>query len=203
MDIKVTPLGAGQDVGRSCLLLSIGGKNVMLDCGMHMGYNDDRRFPDFSYVTTDEPLTEHIDAVIISHFHLDHCGALPYMTEMVGYNGPIYMTVPTKAIAPILLEDMRKVAVDKKGEQNFFTAGMIKDCMKKVVAVNLHQVVQVDSELEIKAYYAGHVLGAAMFQVIIVKLRRRSNVGKLKSQLLSGEGGQPVCGVHGRLQHDP
>jgi len=165
MDIKVTPLGAGQDVGRSCLLLSIGGKNVMLDCGMHMGFNDDRRFPDFSYVTTDEPLTEHIDAVIISHFHLDHCGALPYMTEMVGYNGPIYMTVPTKAIAPILLEDMRKVAVDRKGEQNFFTSGMIKDCMKKVVAVNLHQTLQVDSELEIKAYYAGHVLGAAMFQV--------------------------------------
>lgn len=130
-----------------------------------MGFNDDRRFPDFSYVTTDEPLTEYIDAVIISHFHLDHCGALPFMTEMVGYNGPIYMTVPTKAIAPILLEDMRKVAVDRKGEQNFFTSAMIKDCMKKVVAVNLHQVVQVDSELEIKAYYAGHVLGAAMFQV--------------------------------------
>jgi len=165
MDIKVTPLGAGQDVGRSCLLLSIGGKNVMLDCGMHMGYNDDRRFPDFSYITVDEPLSEHIDCVIISHFHLDHCGALPYMTEMVGYSGPIYMTVPTKAIAPILLEDMRKVAVDKKGEQNFFTSAMIKDCMKKVVGVNLHQVVQVDSDLEIKAYYAGHVLGAAMFHV--------------------------------------
>ena len=44
MDIKVTPLGAGQDVGRSCLLLSIGGKNIMLDCGMHMGFNDDRFF---------------------------------------------------------------------------------------------------------------------------------------------------------------
>uniref|UniRef100_A0A6I8QAQ1 Integrator complex subunit 11 n=1 Tax=Xenopus tropicalis TaxID=8364 RepID=A0A6I8QAQ1_XENTR len=40
-EIKVTPLGAGQDVGRSCILVSIGGKNVMLDCGMHMGYNDD------------------------------------------------------------------------------------------------------------------------------------------------------------------
>lgn len=49
-DIKVTPLGAGQDVGRSCLLLSMGGKNIMLDCGMHMGYNDERRFPDFSYI---------------------------------------------------------------------------------------------------------------------------------------------------------
>lgn len=43
-DIKVTPLGAGQDVGRSCILISFGGKNVMLDCGMHMGYNDDVRF---------------------------------------------------------------------------------------------------------------------------------------------------------------
>lgn len=48
-DIKVTPLGAGQDVGRSCILISIGGKNVMLDCGMHMGYNDDVGFKSFLY----------------------------------------------------------------------------------------------------------------------------------------------------------
>uniref|UniRef100_A0A2R5LD17 Integrator complex subunit 11 n=1 Tax=Ornithodoros turicata TaxID=34597 RepID=A0A2R5LD17_9ACAR len=164
--ISVTPLGAGQDVGRSCILLTIGGKNIMLDCGMHMGYNDERRFPDFSYITQDGgPLNEHLDCVIISHFHLDHCGALPFMTEMIGYAGPIYMTHPTKAICPILLEDFRKIAVERKGETNFFTSQMIKDCMKKVVAVNLHQSVQVDDELEIKAYYAGHVLGAAMFHV--------------------------------------
>ncbi|MBN3279245.1 INT11 protein, partial [Polyodon spathula] len=87
------------------------------------------------------------------------------MSEMVGFDGPIYMTHPTKAICPILLEDYRKITVDKKGETNFFTSQMIKDCMKKVVAVNLHQTVQVDDELEIKAYYAGHVLGAAMFQI--------------------------------------
>ncbi|XP_028663570.1 integrator complex subunit 11 [Erpetoichthys calabaricus] len=164
-EIKVTPLGAGQDVGRSCILVSIGGKNVMLDCGMHMGFNDDRRFPDFSYITQNGRLTEFLDCVIVSHFHLDHCGALPYMSEMVGYDGPIYMTHPTKAICPILLEDFRKITVDKKGETNFFTSQMIKDCMKKVTAVNLHQTVQVDDELEIKAYYAGHVLGAAMFQI--------------------------------------
>lgn len=136
----------------------------MLDCGMHMGYNDDRRFPDFSYIT-EGPLTDYLDCVIISHFHLDHCGALPFMTEMVGYNGPIYMTQPTKALCPVLLEDMRKVAVERKGETNFFTSGMIKDCMKKVITVSLHETVQVDSELEIKAYYAGHVLGAAMFHI--------------------------------------
>ncbi|KAG1651817.1 Integrator complex subunit 11 [Nymphon striatum] len=90
-------------VGRSCIILTIGGKNIMLDCGMHMGFNDE--------------------------------------------------------------EDYRKITVDRKGETNFFTSQMIKDCMKKVVAVNLHQTVQVDEELEIKPYYAGHVLGAAMFHV--------------------------------------
>uniref|UniRef100_A0A2K6FA17 Cleavage and polyadenylation-specific factor 3-like protein n=1 Tax=Propithecus coquereli TaxID=379532 RepID=A0A2K6FA17_PROCO len=154
-EIRVTPLGAGQDVGRSCILVSIAGKNVMLDCGMHMGFSDDVSPPDGRLTC----------AASSSHFHLDHCGALPYFSEMVGYDGPIYMTHPTQAICPILLEDYRKIAVDKKGEANFFTSQMIKDCMKKVVAVHLHQTVQVDDELEIKAYYAGHVLGAAMFQI--------------------------------------
>uniref|UniRef100_A0A1X7U0J0 Integrator complex subunit 11 n=1 Tax=Amphimedon queenslandica TaxID=400682 RepID=A0A1X7U0J0_AMPQE len=165
-DIRIVPLGAGQDVGRSCILVSMGGKNIMFDCGMHMGYNDERRFPDFTYITdTGQTLHDYINCVILSHFHLDHCGALPYFTEMCGYNGPIYMTHPTKAICPVLLEDFRRVCVDKKGEQNFFTSQMIKDCMRKVITVNLHQCVKVDDQLEIKAYYAGHVLGAAMFHV--------------------------------------
>jgi hypothetical protein len=51
-EIRVTPLGAGQDVGRSCILVSLGGKNVMLDCGMHMGFQDERRFPDFTYIAS-------------------------------------------------------------------------------------------------------------------------------------------------------
>eukprot|EP01135_Chromosphaera_perkinsii_P008494 Nk52_evm62s1360 gene=Nk52_evmTU62s1360 len=258
-DIEVVPLGAGQDVGRSCVVVTLGGKTIMFDCGMHMGYNDHRRFPDFSKLssyyrvpppghnlnqnqsqsggngrqggggggrsggkggggggnrrgglgvsggggkggassnggggfgglsnggggggrgvhvsTLDEFESLHgdgpgsfndvIDCVIITHFHLDHCGALPYFTEMRGYDGPIYMTHPTKAIAPILLEDYRKIMVERKGEQHFFTSQMIRNCMKKVIAVNLHQTIRVDKDLEIKAYYAGHVLGAAMFR---------------------------------------
>lgn len=67
MSIKVVPLGAGQDVGRSCLILSIGGRNVMLDCGMHMGYEDARRFPDFSFISPSSNFTDIIDAVIVSH----------------------------------------------------------------------------------------------------------------------------------------
>ncbi|CAJ0930145.1 unnamed protein product, partial [Mesorhabditis belari] len=164
-DIKIVPLGAGQDVGRSCILVSIGGRNVMLDCGMHMGYQDKRRFPDFSYISGGGRLTNYLSCVIISHFHLDHCGSLPHMSEVVGYDGPIYMTYPTKAIAPTLLEDYRKVQTEFKGDRDFFTSQMIKQCMKKVIPVNLHETIYVDDELSIRAFYAGHVLGAAMFEV--------------------------------------
>ena len=65
-DIRVVPLGAGQDVGRSCILVTLGGKIIMLDCGMHMGFHDERRFPYFNYITGGNGrLTEHIDCVII------------------------------------------------------------------------------------------------------------------------------------------
>ncbi|KAI9142418.1 beta-lactamase-like protein [Paraphysoderma sedebokerense] len=167
--IQVLPLGAGQDVGRSCIIVSLGGKTIMFDCGMHMGYSDERRFPDFTRISKTEDYTSAIDVVIVTHFHLDHCGSLPYFTEVKKYNGPIIMTHPTKAICPILLEDYRKISVDKRGmdESDFFTVQHIKDCMKKVIAVNVHQSIYLDGDdnFEIKCYYAGHVLGAAMFYV--------------------------------------
>ena len=50
-----------------------------------------------------------VDLVLITHFHLDHCGALPYFTEHVGYSGPVVMTMPTKALLPYMLEDYRRV----------------------------------------------------------------------------------------------
>ncbi|CAM6102771.1 unnamed protein product [Calypogeia fissa] len=163
MLIKCVPLGAGQDVGKSCVIVTIGSKNIMFDCGMHMGYQDERRYPKFSFLSKTGNYTQAISCVIITHFHLDHIGALPYFTEVCGYDGPIYMTYPTKALAPLMLEDYRKVLVDKKGEQELFSMAQIQQCMKKVTAVDLKQTIMVDNDLEIRAYYAGHVLGAAMF----------------------------------------
>jgi integrator complex subunit 11 len=171
MTISLTPLGAGQDVGRSCILVSIGEKNVIFDCGMHMGYEDERRFPDFSLIANNKKdFNLMIDCVLVSHFHLDHCGSLPYFTEMCGYDGPVYMTHPTKALCPLLLEDYRSITVDKtksESQANFFSSQDIKNCMKKVTAVNIHECIHVggDPEFLVKAYYAGHVLGACMFFV--------------------------------------
>jgi Cft2 family RNA processing exonuclease len=143
----------------------MGGKNIMFDCGMHMGYNDSRRFPDFSFLAPTGPYDSTIDALIVSHFHLDHSGALPHFTEQCGYNGPLIMTYPTKAIAPILLEDYRKIMVERKGEKNFFTSEMIRTCMSKATAVQVHETVSLGADFEVTAYYAGHVIGAAMFHV--------------------------------------
>ncbi|KAL3501986.1 hypothetical protein ACH5RR_036435 [Cinchona calisaya] len=165
MAIECLILGAGQEVGKSCVVVTINGKRIMFDCGMHMGYLDHRRYPDFSLIPRDasEDFTSSLTCIIVTHFHLDHIGALPYFTEVCGYKGPIYMTYPTKALAPLMLEDYRKVMVDRRGEEEQFSSEHIAECMQKVTAVDLKQTVQVDKELQIRAYYAGHVLGAAMF----------------------------------------
>ena len=104
-----------------------------------MGYDDHRRFPDVTQIDGfHDDYTGTIDAVLVTHFHLDHCGALPYFTENHGYHGPIIMSSPTRAIVPLMLEDFRKVAVDHRGESGMFTTNDITTCMNKVSTVELH-----------------------------------------------------------------
>ena len=136
-------------------------QTVMFDCGMHMGYDDDRRFPDF-YALKKQRIN--VDLLVVTHFHLDHCGALPFYVEQFGYDGPILMTKPTKEICPILLEDFRNIVVGRKGEQGFFTSQMIKDSISKVLTIEIGET-RMFGEIEVRPYYAGHVLGAAMFYV--------------------------------------
>ena len=168
--IQLIPLGAGQDVGKSCIVVSLGGKTIMFDCGMHLGYSDQRKFPNFSLISKGNKFDTVLDAVIISHFHLDHCGALPFFSERCGYTGPIIMTHPTKAICPILLEDFRKIQLDRRPndsshQNHYYTSQDIKNCMKKVQTISVMQSLFLEEDFEIRAYYAGHVLGAAMFYV--------------------------------------
>uniref|UniRef100_A0A7S3QU97 Metallo-beta-lactamase domain-containing protein n=1 Tax=Dunaliella tertiolecta TaxID=3047 RepID=A0A7S3QU97_DUNTE len=164
-DIELLPLGAGQDVGRSCIVVRVNDKYLMLDCGMHLGHRDARRFPDFSLLSFNGRMTEMISAVIITHFHLDHCAALPYFTEFWGYQGPIYMTHPTKAIMPIMLEDYQKIMTGRPGDKQWYSRADIVKCMQKAVGIDLNQAVQIAPGINLKALYAGHVLGAAMMHL--------------------------------------
>lgn len=165
MSIEIMPLGAGREVGRSCIIVRMSGKTIMFDCGVHMGYDDNRRYPDFSLLGQVSDYTPIVDCVLITHFHLDHCGALPHFTEMKGYHGPILMSAPTRAILPLMLEDFRKVAVEHKGDSSFVNLDMIKECVGKVTTIDLHQTLTVAGNIKVTAYYAGHVLGAVMFHV--------------------------------------
>ncbi|GFP81240.1 cleavage and polyadenylation specificity factor subunit 3-ii [Phtheirospermum japonicum] len=154
MAIECLVLGAGQEVGKSCVVVTINGKRIIFDCGMHTGHQDEHRYPNFSMISkSDDDFKNSLSCIIISHFHLDHIGALPYFTQVCGYNGPIYMTqYPTKTLAPLMLEDYRKVMVDRRGEIEQFSSEDIVE----VTAVDLKQTVQVDKDLQIRAYYAGH-----------------------------------------------
>lgn len=110
-------MGAGQDVGRSCVLVTLADKTIVFDVGIHMLYNDSKRYPDFAQIySPPQTINDAIDLVIITHFHLDHCGALPYLTEHHKYSGPIITSTPTKALIPIMLEDYSRVLSDAKKE---------------------------------------------------------------------------------------
>lgn len=162
--IKVLTLGAGQDIGRSCVIVTLGGRRIMFDCGMHMGYSDHRRFPDWRQlgVREGEPLTGTIDCVVITHFHLDHCGALPYLTEVIGYAGPIYMSQPTAVICAIMLKDYVHVMVERKGCEGLYSPADVDACLRKVTYIGQGESIPVDSDLRLVSHYAGHVLGAIM-----------------------------------------
>ncbi|THG23927.1 hypothetical protein TEA_002505 [Camellia sinensis var. sinensis] len=83
------------------------------------------------------------------------------------------MTYPTKALAPLMLEDYRRVMVDRRGEEEQFTSENIVQCMKKVTAVDLKQTVQVDKDLQIRAYYAGHLAGLARQHSVLKGVPKR------------------------------
>eukprot|EP01059_Diplonema_ambulator_P026448 TRINITY_DN4373_c0_g1_i1.p1 TRINITY_DN4373_c0_g1~~TRINITY_DN4373_c0_g1_i1.p1 ORF type:complete len:685 (+),score=194.94 TRINITY_DN4373_c0_g1_i1:1156-3210(+) len=161
-EVKITPLGAGREVGRSCVLICIGDVMIMADCGMHMGYTNHKQFPDFSMVAQGD-LTGKIDVVLLTHFHLDHSGALPFFTERVGYSGPLIMSGPTKGMVPLLLQDFWKIS--SLNGSKVWEEEDVARCMEKATVINLHETIALPKNIKITAFYAGHVLGATMFLI--------------------------------------
>src|SRR5215208_1859256 len=99
--------GADRTVTGSSHLLEVNGLRLLLDCGMYQGKRDEARRIN-EYLPYD-PKT--IDAVILSHGHLDHCGKLPVLPRD-GYVGPIYCTAATAEVARIVLEDAAEIQVE-------------------------------------------------------------------------------------------
>ncbi|XP_044739743.1 cleavage and polyadenylation specificity factor 73 [Chrysoperla carnea] len=162
--LLIRPLGAGQEVGRSCIMLEFKGKKIMLDCGIHPGLSGMDALPFVDLIEADE-----IDLLLISHFHLDHSGALPWFLLKTSFKGRCFMTHATKAIYRWLLSDYIKVS-NISTEQMLYTESDLEASMDKIETLNFHEEKDV---LGIKfwAYNAGHVLGAAMFMIEIAGVK--------------------------------
>ncbi|KAF3444447.1 hypothetical protein FNV43_RR14139 [Rhamnella rubrinervis] len=160
----VTPLGAGNEVGRSCVHMSYKGKIVLFDCGIHPAYSGMAALPYF-----DEIDPSMIDVLLITHFHLDHAASLPYFLEKTTFRGRVFMTYATKAIYKLLLTDYVKVS-KVSVEDMLFNEQDINRSMDKIEVIDFHQTVEVNG-IRFWCYTAGHVLGAAMFMVDIAGVR--------------------------------
>ena len=158
--IEIIPLGGGCEVGRSCILLKFKGKTVMLDCGLHPSDNDMSSLPFFDKINPVD-----VDLLLVTHFHLDHCGSIPYFLEKTNFKGKTIMTYPTKAIYKHLLLDSLKVG-NHEENKSLYGVKEIMSSLEKIKAVNFHEEIEY-KDIKFTAYNAGHVIGAAMFIIEI------------------------------------
>lgn len=162
--LRVRPLGAGQEVGRSCIYMEFKGKKILLDCGIHPGLNGMDALPFVDMIDTEE-----LDLLLISHFHLDHCGALPWFLKNTAFKGQCFMTHSTKAIYRWLLADCIKVS-NISTENTLYTESDLQASMDRIETINFHEEKEVNG-VRFWCYNAGHVLGAAMFMIEIAGVK--------------------------------
>ena len=160
--VRLTFLGAARQVGRSCMLLQTPNSKILLDCGIDVASHGQDKFPVFDIPEFD---ISQLDAVIISHAHLDHVGLLPYLYKM-GYKGPVYMTTPTRDIAALLSLDFIGVAY-KQASKPLFDSTNIKDMVKHSICLNYNEVTDITPDIRLTLYNSGHVLGSALVHLNI------------------------------------
>ena len=127
--LEIMPLGAGSEVGRSCVLAKYKNKSVMFDCGVHPGYSGIASLPYF-----DEVDLSTIDAMLVTHFHLDHCAAVPFVVGHTNFRGRIFMTHPTKAIFAMLMSDFVKLNKGADSEA-LFTDKDVQATMQRIEVI--------------------------------------------------------------------
>jgi metallo-beta-lactamase family protein len=167
--MKITFHGAARTVTGSRHLISINGKHLLLDCGLYQGRRKEtyERNLDFPF----RPLE--IDAVILSHAHIDHSGNIPNMVRQ-GYEGPIYATYPTKHLTDIMMRDSGHIQEydvqflnkkrSKQGKPLIEPLYTIEDAMRaawQLVGVEYNKPFAPVEGVRAELVEAGHILGSA------------------------------------------
>ena len=195
MQIKLQFLGAAQNVTGSRHLLEANGVRLLVDCGLYQ----ERQFRDrnFEKFTADP---ESLDAVLLTHAHLDHSGLLPKLVKE-GFKGRIYCTGATAEIAKIILFDSAKLQVEdiaykrkrhqKQGKlgpypyKPLYTIEDVEATLPLFCPVEYRESFDLGNGVEATLYDAGHVLGSS---IIRVKVRQE---GQERIIIFSGDIGRP------------
>jgi len=175
MSAKLTFLGADRNVTGSRTLLEIDGQRLLIDCGM----TQERELRSRDWDKFPVPPSS-INAVLLTHAHVDHCGLLPKFVRE-GFSGPIYCTPPTAELTEIMLLDaarlqehdaeMKQKRHEKAGKRGehpdipLYTEDQVKAVppLFKTVPYNRH--IRINHDIEVSFHDAGHVLGSAMISV--------------------------------------
>jgi KH/beta-lactamase-domain protein len=153
--IRVTALGGFREVGRSCILLETPDTKILLDCGVNASdKNEEAPYLDVLRFPLDE-----LDAVIIGHAHIDHCGFLPYLFK-AGYSGPVYCTEPTRDLMALLQFDLIDVAV-KSGREPPYLEEHVKEVIKHTITRDYREVTDIAPGIRLTFHDAAHILGSA------------------------------------------
>lgn len=155
--VRVTALGGCREVGRSCFMLSTPETKVLIDCGVNVG-SDENGTP-YLYIPEVTPINQ-IDAVVLTHAHLDHSGLIPLLYKY-GYEGPVYCTPPTRDLMALLQLDFIDVAA-KEGKTIPYESAMIRETLKHTITLNYGDVTDIAPDMKLTLHNAGHILGSSV-----------------------------------------
>lgn len=153
--VRLVALGGFRQVGRSAMLVETPHTKVLMDCGI------DVASPDQAYPYLDAlhlPLNE-LDAVIVSHAHMDHSGFVPYLFKC-GYRGPVYCTAPTRDLMALLHFDYIDVIV-KEGKEPVYSEKDVKETVKYCIPREYREVTDIAPDVRLTLHNAAHILGSA------------------------------------------
>ncbi len=158
---RISFLGGARQVGRSCLLLQTPESKILIDCGINVA-SDKHAYP---YLTAPEFNIADLDAVIISHAHLDHSGFLPYLFKY-GYTGPVYCTEPTRDVMSLLQLDYIQVS-HSAATKPIYSSTDIKNAVKNTITLEYGEVTDITPDVRITLYNGGHILGSSLVHIHI------------------------------------
>jgi KH/beta-lactamase-domain protein len=162
-NVRMTTLGGFREVGRSAILIQANESSVLLDCGANPGaQNPTQAFPRLDIEQFD---LDNLDAVIISHAHLDHCGLAPFLYKY-GYDGPVYCSEPTSILMTLLQLDYLDVAT-REGVFAPFDQKDVRELVMHTIPLKYGVVTDVAPDIKLTLHNAGHILGSSIVHLHI------------------------------------